>query len=279
MVKVQVTVNGGLSVLSAFANGYGSAVSIELPMTVVIERKNSTFSQRQKTVLKTMQFLTDEFGIGKNYDVSVSNSIPSGKGFKSSSALTLSLIKGILELEKMKITGDELLKLSVEASLYNRTSVTGGLDDLCSCLYGGFCLTDNINRKIVDRKTMESGNLLIAYSKMSRRTFSLKKLNFSLYKKKADGILRMIEKNRIFDAMETNGYLFGSIFGTDRKVIQYFFSAGATHSSISGKGPGIFGIFDTEAEREKALKNFPYSSQYEILRTSFSNKGLQLEYV
>lgn len=279
MEVVKVAVNGGLSVLSAFANGFGSAVAIELPMSVTVTRKSSTVSQKFKVLSKTIEFLSNEFGISKNYEFTISSTIPSGRGFKSSSALTLSAIKGVLEIEDMKISEEELLRLSAQASIYNGTSLTGAMDDLCSSLYGGLCLTDNINRRVIIRREVEKKDLVIAFSKSSRKTSSLKKMNFDLYRKKADRILEMVKENRILDAMETNGYLFGSIFGMDRKIVSYLFSAGATYSGVSGKGPGIFGIFEDQKDAIEALKNFPYNEQYETIRSSLSNKGIQVRNV
>ncbi len=275
MNSIRVRVNGGLSVLSAFANCHGAAFSIELPMIVEVSKSDiDKFSN--DSIKRTVDFTRKLFDINDKFIIDIKSIIPEANGLKSSSAMTLSIILGILKIENINFNDHKLLKIAAQASKYNNTSITGAFDDLCSIYYGGFCYTDNKNMKIIRRSSMDYVPIAIAYSSKNRLTRNIKKIDFKNLSKKIGIIENLIRNGMIFDAMEMNGYLYGSILGADYNVISYFLESGAIYSSQSGKGPAIYAIFNDNRTRKRALDNF--NLDYNIIRTRPSNRGITYEY-
>ncbi|MCL5803429.1 MAG: shikimate kinase [Thermoplasmataceae archaeon] len=271
--EIEVTVNGGLSVLSAFFNGKGAAVTIDLPMMTTVAR--SRRSVLSNAVSKTLEFMDRRYGTGMDYSVTTRSRIPMENGLKSSSAMTLSVIYGITQLNDLNLEEHELLKTAAEASVYNGTSITGALDDLCACYYGGFCHTDNTTMEMLERRDVESDPVLVAYSLNGRKSRDIDLSTFAIYRKRSAEIQRLIERGDIYGAMVYNGTLISAINGGDMEKVSYFLRHGATHSSQSGKGPAIFAIFADMDELNNAYSEFTeISGGWGILKTSITDHGM-----
>ena len=276
MNSARITVHGGLSVLSAFSSGKGSAAAIGLKMTVevfpVMQAADNT-----KMINRTLSYLRRKYSIKEKYGVRVRSGIPTANGLKSSSALTVAIVAGVLHLNRISLSDEELLALAADVSIYNHTSITGAMDDLCSSYYGGVCLTDNINRRIVRRDKMPDYPLVIAATARSRRTATLKKYDFSGISSNSAMIENLIMEGRYLEAMTLNGLTYGSILGMRLDLVGHFLRNGALCSSQSGKGPAVFGVFKTQENADSAAKNFPDSRYFRAVKTGFSNNGIKIE--
>lgn len=269
-----IKVNGGLSILTAFINGHGSAISIDLPMyTHINESDNDYFESNE--IKDTVDFIREKYNINKKYNIKIESEIPVAMGLKSSSAMTLSIIYGIIKDNNININEKDLLKYTAKASIYNKTSITGAIDDISSCYYGGLCITDNIKNKVLSRIKMKSNYLLIAYNNNIRKTYDYKNYNFKIYKKFYKSIEKLLNENFVYEAMVLNGYLFGSIFGYDNNIINYFLKNGAIYAGQSGKGPAIFSIYNSLNDMNYAYDNFK-SNNYKLIKSRFNNDGINI---
>ncbi len=271
--KIEVTVNGGLSVMSAFFNGKGAAVAIDLPMVTTVARTGKP--DLNPVVSKTLEFMDRRYRTGKGYSVSIKSMIPMENGMKSSSAMTLSIIYAIDRINELHMEEEDLLRSAAEASIYNGTSVTGALDDICACYFGGFCHTDNTAMEIIERREVDNDPVLIAYSLNGRKSGDVDISSFALYRKRSAEIERHIQKGDIYGAMVYNGTIISAVNGTHMDKVSYFLKHGATHSSQNGKGPAVFAIFADLDEMEEAYRGFTdLSKGWGIIKSCFSNKGL-----
>lgn len=271
--KIEVTVNGGLSVMSAFFNGKGAAVAIDLPMVTTVARTGKP--DLNPVVSKTLEFMDRRYRTGKGYSVSIKSMIPMENGMKSSSAMTLSIIYAIDRINELHMEEEDLLRSAAEASIYNGTSVTGALDDICACYFGGFCHTDNTAMEIIERREVDNDPVLIAYSLNGRKSGDVDISSFALYRKRSAEIERHIQKGDIYGAMVYNGTIISAVNGTHMDKVSYFLKHGATHSSQNGKGPAVFAIFADLDEMEEAYRDFTdLSKGWGIIKSCFSNKGL-----
>lgn len=270
---IEVTVNGGLSVLSAFFNGKGAAVAIDLPMVTTVSRSENSSAGRP--VEKTIEFMDRRYGTGMGYSVATRSMIPMENGLKSSSALTLSIIYGICRINDLQIEDDELLKTAAEASIYNGTSITGALDDLCACYFGGFCHTDNAAMEILERREVDNDPLLVAYSLNGRKSIDVDLSRFAIYRKRSEETERHLRRGDIYGAMVYNGTVISAINGGDLEKVSFFLRHGATHSSQSGKGPAVFAIFADLDELENTYVEFQkINDGWGIIKSSITNHGL-----
>ena len=264
--NVRVRINGGISIISAFSNGLGGAVSVDLPMEITITKSDSNPSDQ--VIGKTISFIENRLNLSGSYSVNVESGIPVSAGLKSSSALTLGIILGMISINDLHLDDVQILKEAALASVANGTSLTGAFDDLCSCLFGGYCITDNMKMEILARGQIPEYPVLIAYPEGIRRTTSGISLeNFSHYSACFDRIFRQAVDGNILEAMDLNGFAMGSILGLDLIAVGSLLRMGAGHASQSGKGPALYGIFENGIP--EVVKMIP---GYMHVQTRFSNR-------
>ncbi len=273
MNGVSVSCRGGISAISAFATGRGASAGIDLPLTVHME-EGRRYSHPE--VLPTLDFLDSKFGRGTDFHVEIDSWIPSSMGLKSSSAFTLGLVLSYTLLNGIELEDIELLRTAAEASIRNGTSITGALDDLCASYYGGLCLTDNRNGKILMRKDLPEYPLLIMFSDQKIRTGNLKNMDFSSLSRITEGMEGMVMAGRTFETMCLNGFLYGSILGIDSRMVGRLYEENAMYAGQSGKGPSLFAVFRTFEDAELAREEIRMPG-YNGIVTRFSNEKAVVE--
>lgn len=277
MDRVKVRCNGGISALSAFFNGYGSSMAIDLPMEVTVTSGGRERHDDDDPVSRTIDLLRRRFDVPEHFSVHVSSRIPGGRGLKSSSALTLSIIAGFLRINGIKLEDSETLALGAELSIANGTSSTGAYDDLCSAFYGGICLTDNRKRELILRKEVRENSVLVGFDEGRRLSAEVDLRSLSGYSNHAQQIRRMVEEGRYYEAMSFNGSLLGNIYGQNSWLILRLLSLGADFSAQCGKGPAVFGIFRSDKDASDAMKELEGEHGVQLKKTSFSNSTIKIE--
>ncbi|MGC8505564.1 MAG: shikimate kinase [Thermoplasmata archaeon] len=271
--KVRVRINGGISIISAFSNGLGGAASIDLPMEITMTESASDSSDQ--VIRKTISFIEKRLNLSGSYSVHVESRIPVSAGLKSSSALTLGIILGMISINDLHLDDVQILKEAALASIANGTSLTGAFDDLCSCLYGGYCITDNRKMEILARGQIPEYPVMIAYPQgIGRTTSGISLENFSHYSACFDRIFRQAMDGNVLEAMDLNGFVMGSILGIDLMAIGSLLRMGSGHASQSGKGPAIYGVFEKGIPR--GVKLF---TGYGRVQTRFSNRRADVKEV
>lgn len=267
-----IKTNGGLSVLSAFVNGYGAAISIALPMYTEIKKSGEDIFPTPE-IADTVNFLRNRFSIQDKYSININSQIPMGMGLKSSSAMTLSLIYGIFKINHMDIAPQEVLKIASEASIHNKTSVTGAIDDLSIAYYGGFCFTDNSSNRIISKQQVEEKYIILELQDRMALTYDMRNMDFSGYRNYYGRLLDLVKNGRILESMMLNGYIFSD--GTETQIVKKMLGTGAIYAGRSGKGPAIFGIYETESSMESSFKQLT-SEGYNVIRSRFNNYGINI---
>ncbi len=277
MDRVRISCNGGVSALSAFFTGFGSSIALDMPLDIVMSRTGKKQLKKNGAISKTLELLEERFSIRESYRVSVTKAIPRGKGLKSSSALTLSIISGFLELNGINMKDSDLLGMAAEMSIRNGTSSTGAYDDLCSSFYGGFCLTDNTHRRLIFRKEVPESPVLIVYNKSKRASSAVKLDEMRKFAKHGQMIMGLVEEGKYGEAMTLNGNLLGYVYGQNDRLVKSLLSSGALYSGQCGKGPAIFAVFETREEMARAAKDMEDAFKVHYRKTSFSNRGIVKE--
>lgn len=275
---VTVRCNGGISALSAFFNGFGSAISVNLPMELNLSVMGGGETTRPRgTISSTIGLLKKRFGVKGSFSASVTKAIPQSRGLKSSSALTLSLTAAFLKLNSIEMNDKELLSLAADISIENGTSSTGAYDDLCSAFYGGICITDNRARKLILRREVPEKRVVIAYSSSTRSSASVNLSEMNRYSTHADVILDLVKSGLYYEAMTLNGNLMGVIHGQNSYLIRHFLSTGASYSSQCGKGPAVFAVFDSSRTEAASCAGIRGDLGIEYKKTLFSNSIMEIE--
>ena len=270
---MKVTTHGGLSVISAFANGIGAAIGVNLPLDVEFldhDRKNSI------AIEKTLDLLNRMYGMEYHPYVRIRSRIPRAVGLKSSSALTLAVVLGFFHYHEKDLA--EVPAVAAKCSRANGTSLTGAIDDIYCALYGGVTLTDNNKDEMLIHRPVKERDVLVCYPKNVRRVTS--KLDQASIKNAANSFepLRgLVEDGFYYEAMVLNGLILGNILGYNSEILSYLQRSGATYSSISGKGPAMFAIYDNHEDLINAARNFP-SRRYEVIMTRLSNTKAMVKF-
>ncbi|MGC8609089.1 MAG: shikimate kinase [Thermoplasmata archaeon] len=265
MKRIVAEANGGLTVLSAFSDGIGAAMSIDLGM-----RCTMTEEKDQKNENEVISMLMDRFGSDRNYGMKIESRIPAGYGLKSSSVYVLLIVSSFIRFEKIDLADIDLLRLSADISKKIGKSKTGAMDDLCQSLYGGFCMTDNNRNVIVKRRRVPE--YYVAVSARGKGRLSSDINVPPGYRKSFRQIEKMAYAGYMFEPMVINGFLYGAMLGMDMETVKMMAESSALYSSQSGKGPAIFGIFSRQDQMETASRRIGKS----VIKTRLSNDGLKV---
>lgn len=276
MDKATVSCNGGISALSAFFNGYGSALAISVPLEISVTFSEKPEKNDNSLVKSTFDILRERFEVKEHFSIWFKSSIPAARGLKSSSALTLSLAAAFMKLNSITMGEDEFLRMCAEISIENGSSSTGAFDDLAACYYGGVCLTDNTENKLIFRKSLRKDPVVIAYGGKKRASGRVDLAEMEKYSRHADVIHSLIRERRYYEAMVMNGNLLGVIYGQSSELIKHFLESGASYAGQCGKGPAVFGIFSSENEAHEAYESSRSIKGISARKTSFSNRGMRV---
>ena len=267
---VNVRVNGGISVISAFAEGHGASIGIELPMDIEMSYGKSG------NVPEITNFFKERYSLEKGFYINVRSSIPQGMGLKSSSALVIGITAGINKItEYFNNTGD-LLKEGSKVSRELKLSRTGAMDDLACCLMGGLCYADNRNEVFIERWEPEPVNVLILPGSGKRSSYEISGQDLSPYADRYQDMCRRLNEKEFFRIMVENGDIMSEVTGIDRKKLKLLKETGPLAASQSGKGEAMFAIYES---REKAIraKEIMEKMNYAAILTRTSNLPLNVE--
>ena len=281
MTKVKAIVHGAVSLVNAIANKKGATLGISLAVEVIVESspgkgiviqsKNKTLSSR--LVNKTVEKILTKKELEQNkLAISIESEIPTGYGLKSSSAISSAVALACSKIFKPKLTDQQILLAGIEASIETQVSITGAYDDACSCYFGGFNVTDNYKRKIIQSGKIPSNLVAIIFVPKNRKRGNVKKLN--ILSTVFDNAWNQAKNSKYWEAMTINGLATSAILNSDPKIIVSLLEKGALGASISGNGPAIAAI--VKKENEQNIKKVFSSLDGRIMVSKVSNKKAEV---
>jgi len=253
MARVEATLHGAISIVSAIATGKGATLGISLKTKalvdispgkgVVIESKNKTISSR--LINSVIRKVIPKNDLDKTkIKISLESEIPTGYGLKSSSAISSAVALACAKLFRPKWSDNQILLAGVNASIESKVSITGAYDDACGCYYGGYAVTDNYKRKIIKSERVSKKLVAVIFIPRSRKRGNVKNLkNLSPIFEQAWNFAR---NSDYWNAMILNGLATSTILKSDPKIIIDLIEKGALGASISGNGPAIAAICKKE---------------------------------
>jgi len=253
MARVEATLHGAISIVSAIATGKGATLGISLKTKalvdispgkgVVIESKNKTISSR--LINSVIRKVIPKNDLDKTkIKISLESEIPTGYGLKSSSAISSAVALACAKLFRPKWSDNQILLAGVNASIESKVSITGAYDDACGCYYGGYAVTDNYKRKIIKSERVSKKLVAVIFIPRSRKRGNVKNLkNLSPIFEQAWNFAR---NSDYWNAMILNGLATSTILKSDPKIIIDLIEKGALGASVSGNGPAIAAICKKE---------------------------------
>ncbi len=284
MAKAKATVHGAVSLVNAIANQKGATLGIELKVEVAVETspgrgisiqsKNKSLSSR--LINKTVEKIISKKDLEQNkITITLDSEIPTGYGLKSSSAISSAVAMACAKIFKPKLADHLVLLAGIDASVESKVSITGAYDDVCSCYYGGFNVTDNAKKKRIRYERCPSNLIAVIFIPKNRKRGNLKKLK--IFSSIFEDAWELARNADYWDAMTINGLATASILNSEPKIITELIERGALGASVSGNGPSIAAI--TKKENESAVKKTFSALEGSIIVSKVNNKKAEVHEV
>jgi len=281
MVKVKATVHGAISLVNAIATQKGATLGIELQVDAIVETssgKGISIQSENKSLSSRLINKTIEKIISKKeleetkIDITLNSEIPTGYGLKSSSAISSAVALACSKIFRPKLTDKQILLAGVEASIESKVSITGAYDDACSCYYGGFNVTDNFKREIINSEKAPTNLIAVIFIPKNRKRGNIK--NLKILSTLFENAWGLAKKGDYWSAMNMNGLATAAILNSDPKIIINLLEKGAHGASVSGNGPAIAAI--TKKENESNIKKVFSTLEGNVIVSKINNKKAEV---
>ena len=258
MAKATATIHGAVSIVNAIANHKGATLGIGLKVTATVQSipgsggggggisiQSNDRSHSSRLISSTVEKVVPKRDLEHNrIAVTLDSEIPTGYGLKSSSAISSAVALACSKIFKPHLIDRQVLLAGVAASIESKVSITGAYDDVCSCYYGGFNVTDNAKNKRVQFEKISPDLTVIIFVPKSRKRGNLKKLK--ILSSVFETAWQLAKDKNYWDAMTINGLATATILNSDPKIIADLIQKGALGASISGNGPSIAAVAKKE---------------------------------
>jgi len=249
MKSASATVHGAVSIVNAIASGKGSGLGISLKANAKVE-----FADGSGIAFEPMHEFRDDKLIRavvnraipkqmlEQYQVKVSvdSEIPAGYGLKSSSAVSNAVSLACFKLVKENIDDLETINKAVDASLDAKVTITGAFDDACASYFGGFVVTDNLNRKLIrhDEAPKDLHAVIFVPAKAERSD----PMRLQMLSNFFDDAFNLAKNGEYWEAMMLNGILVSAGLAIQYKPVKEAVERGALAASVSGNGPALAAV-------------------------------------
>lgn len=254
--RKEVTTHSAISVVNAIPAGRGVTIGIDIPCKVRVSigrsanskiNIKSNFRDQHNLIATSLNYAMKKIGVklprSSTIFISIKSKIPPAVGLKSSSAVSVAVVKAVVELFSSKLDNESILKVSSIASKDSKASLTGAYDDASACLLGGMVFTDNTRFKILRHtrvpKRLGSNVALLVPNYRKKLTSSIDRRVFSKYKEKSLRAFQYALNGEVVQAMLLNSVIqCASLRYPIRPVISAI-REGATAAGVTGKGPAV----------------------------------------
>jgi shikimate kinase len=274
--KAEAITHGAATIINAIATGKGAAVGVDLwtkatvtitdePETVTVKILSDS-SENPILAQKTVKHVLKHFGLEHEFGAKVetTSNIPVARGLKSSSAAANAIALATIAALKRSLDDVDVVKLGVDAAVDANVTVTGAFDDACASYFGGVIITDNMERKIVERFEPDK-ELAVLFYVPSKKIYTADS-DVKRMKTMASAVKLAYNEalnGNYWAALTLNGLIYSSALGYDSSPAVDALNAGAVASGLSGTGPALTAIVP-EAKVD-AVKEVWRSREGEIL--------------
>lgn len=248
-MKAKATVHGAISIVNAIATGKGATLGTKQQATATAEKSAGSgimIQSQDKTISSRLingtirNIVPKKILDNTRLTIQIDTDIPTGYGLKSSSAITTAVSLACARLFDIDVDDQRILLAGVDSSIQTKVSMTGAYDDACACYYGGFNVTNNLERKLIvhgDGPRNVIAAIFIPKARSRKNVKKLKTLDSAF-----EHAWQLARNSDYWNAMILNGLATSAVFGTGSGIISDLLDAGAIAASTSGNGPAIAAI-------------------------------------
>lgn len=261
---------------------------------ILIDDLNKSHPKEAKFVLTAVLNFFDKYEIKSGLEIKTKSEFSSKFGLGSSSAVTVSTIKGLAELLGIKIGNEELFDLSYKTIL-DIQEVGSGFD-VAAAIYGG-TLFFHSAKKIIKPLKIKELPIIVGYTGVKADTPTLVKM---VYRKllaepeKINEIFNRIEKivdlakvemensnwEKVGELMNLNQDLLRDLGVSSKELenlIRASLNSGAHGAKLSGAGGGDCMLAVVNKKNRSAIKRAIEKAGGEIINIKFQNEGVKVE--
>jgi shikimate kinase len=261
--------HGAATLVSGISNGLGVAFGVWLSTSVRISaspvfRFRSNVKSDTRLVDECVKYAQKRGWVKHPLSIHVHSDIPPSRGMKSSSSVSLALLRCLARAGGVKLEDRELLRLSSILSVKAGVSITGAYDDALACHYGGIVFADNLKRRLLAMKKFRK-SYTVLFSVPDRR---IEKRHLSPHDLRSIGdemrlVFRAAFAGRFREACTANTLLLCSVLDIEPEPALNAIAQGALLAGLSGTGPAFFALCDSKSVKRVKRSLSSYGSVVE----------------
>lgn len=271
IIKAFAKINLTLDIVGIIEGGYHGLRSVMVPIslfdeirlekadTVCFDCNIPSICTDDNLCVKSAKAFLKRANISGGVDIMLQKNVPFPAGLGGGSSDAAAVLKGMNLLYDSPLTENELFLLAAEIG-----------SDVPLCLLGKPALCEGRGEILTPLNGVPAFNLVVAIGNARLSTPAVYKkydsMNLPVIND-TDAFMSALEKGDKTEIISSIGNAFtpvAELLAPETKCLrEEMLSLGAVASHLSGSGPSVFGIFETEAEAErvaKALKNKGYSA-------------------
>jgi shikimate kinase len=268
---------GAGTIINAISTWKGAAFGIELKTeaeVVLTDSKNIQGYMEEggdtRLIERCVELTLLHFGSTSGAKVATMSEIPIASGLKSSSAAANAVVLATLDALGEKLEPLEAVKIGVQAAIEAKVTITGAFDDACASMLGGFVITDNKRKELINRVERDSEVLILAPDK---KVFSS---DTNVARSRLIGRWVELAYNEALygnfeKAMTLNGFLYCAALGFSTEPMMAALEVGIEGVSLSGTGPAYTALGSPELLDE--LEPVWRGIGGKVIRTKVNNSG------
>lgn len=251
---------GAVTIVNAIPTGMGAAFGITLEADAEVKLEEGAdfvydgAPEGAELVEGCVKAVLDKTSLGAfGADVRVSSDIPASRGLKSSSAVSNAVVLAAARAAGADLDDGQILGVAVDQSLKAGVTVTGAFDDASACYLGGAVVTDNRQRLILSRGTIDRSLRTVIHVPDRRiGKASVKSLDFSVIRAESEEAVKLALAGEYAKAMELNSKACARVLDLSEEVAEFARARGAVAAGITGTGPATVALVDRASARELA---------------------------
>lgn len=280
------TAHGACSLLHAAPLGYGSAMALNLPITVrLLDRPSKREVMDSDGVLNHLldAWLTAGLPLPEGFEREdlhwgVNSKIPKKQGLKSSAAVCIAGLRALCRATDESLEPSAMVRLAAETQLAAGVSLTGSIDDAWACMTPGWKLID-VQAPIEEGVLIENDGLdpdewVVLLVLRGERKEQPVIEDFAPHVHAFQQALKALQEGNPLVAMTWNGR--GTVAALrdieGRKMANDSFMNSARASGVSGSGPALVIVIPGNQSPTISRVKSWYSTRYKevnIIETTF----------
>ena len=275
---------GSGTIVNAIASGKGSAFGLDLKVTAKVKLNQSGKvtgkiieepSEDTRLIKNCAKKVLDKFNLTYGAEVETRSEVPIARGLSSSSAAANAVILATLSAIKKEVEPLNIINLGIDAALESKVTITGAFDDACASFFGGVIVTDNLQRKILRKFTMDEELAVILYIP-EEKAYTVEKDvgRMKLFSEQVNLAYAEALKKNVYKALTLNGLIYCASLGYSPVPALLALENGALAAGLSGTGPAFTVI--CQREKAKDVKSALQDLKGEVIITKPNNEGAKI---